>query len=331
MTTPNTPAGWYSDPDGSGGQRFWDGTEWTEHRSPAVGAAPPPPPPPPGAGKHAAPPTEPVSQVTDTDTVAEPESAVPVPRERETAATAPPPPLYSVPPLEAPPRYSAPPQDPPSFAAPAFDAPAFDAPLPPAPKDPRSTLILRYSIGVAVGVAAVVATVLYAVFNGNGASTIALSTPTPTTTATPTTTVTSTETSAPSETPIPTGAPGDAANANMTFIVTALDSATRVTSSSNDLLTKDAQGEFIIVSMDVTNTGTDPAQYSATLQKLIAGGTSYDADPEASYYLGNIYEELAPGDQIHTAVVFDVPSGTVPDSIELHGDAMSPGFNLPFN
>ena len=35
MTTPSTPAGWYPDPEGSGGQRYWDGFAWTEHRAPA--------------------------------------------------------------------------------------------------------------------------------------------------------------------------------------------------------------------------------------------------------------------------------------------------------
>lgn len=25
------PPGWYADPHGSGGQRWWDGTQWTEH------------------------------------------------------------------------------------------------------------------------------------------------------------------------------------------------------------------------------------------------------------------------------------------------------------
>jgi hypothetical protein len=28
------PAGWFPDPEDSGGQRFWDGDEWTEHRAP---------------------------------------------------------------------------------------------------------------------------------------------------------------------------------------------------------------------------------------------------------------------------------------------------------
>jgi Domain of unknown function (DUF4352)/Protein of unknown function (DUF2510) len=322
MTTPNTPAGWYSDPDGSGAQRYWDGVQWTEHRRPAAAA-----PPPPGAGKHAAPPTEPVAPATDTDAVAGPQS---------------PPSLHAVPPLDAPPWYSVPPQDPPSFGAPDYDAPAFTptlqappfaAPPAKAPKDARSTLIMRYGIGVAVGVAAVLATVLYAVFNGNGnsTSTVALSTPTPTTTsvAPSTTTVPSTESSAPSETPIPTGGPGNAANANMTFLVTALDSATTVTSPTDESQTKNAQGQFIIVSMDVTNTGTEPAEYTAGLQKLIVGGTPYAADPQASSYLGNVDQALAPGDQVHTVVVFDVPSGTVPDAIELHGDGTGPGFTLP--
>lgn len=27
-----SPAGWYLDPDGSGGQRYFDGANWTEHR-----------------------------------------------------------------------------------------------------------------------------------------------------------------------------------------------------------------------------------------------------------------------------------------------------------
>ena len=31
MTTPPTTAGWYPDPDGSGGQRYWDGAAWTDH------------------------------------------------------------------------------------------------------------------------------------------------------------------------------------------------------------------------------------------------------------------------------------------------------------
>jgi hypothetical protein len=33
-----TPAGWYPDPDGTGGQRYFNGESWTEHRAPGAGA-----------------------------------------------------------------------------------------------------------------------------------------------------------------------------------------------------------------------------------------------------------------------------------------------------
>ncbi len=33
MTSPQTPAGWYQDPEGSGQQRYWDGQGWTQHYS----------------------------------------------------------------------------------------------------------------------------------------------------------------------------------------------------------------------------------------------------------------------------------------------------------
>jgi hypothetical protein len=35
-----TPAGWYPDPDGTGGQRYFNGESWTEHRNPGAAAAP---------------------------------------------------------------------------------------------------------------------------------------------------------------------------------------------------------------------------------------------------------------------------------------------------
>jgi len=39
--TPAVPAGWYPDPAGGGGQRWWDGTQWSEHvQPPAAPAAP---------------------------------------------------------------------------------------------------------------------------------------------------------------------------------------------------------------------------------------------------------------------------------------------------
>jgi uncharacterized Tic20 family protein len=43
VTTPpgqNPAPGWYPDPEAAGGQRYWDGTQWTEHRSAPAPVAP---------------------------------------------------------------------------------------------------------------------------------------------------------------------------------------------------------------------------------------------------------------------------------------------------
>ena len=41
---PPTPPGWYPNPAGGGGQRYWDGTRWTEHQTSQPPAGFPPPP-----------------------------------------------------------------------------------------------------------------------------------------------------------------------------------------------------------------------------------------------------------------------------------------------
>lgn len=44
MTAAGPEPGWYVDPDGADGQRYWNGSEWTEHRK-ATGLAAPEPVP----------------------------------------------------------------------------------------------------------------------------------------------------------------------------------------------------------------------------------------------------------------------------------------------
>jgi uncharacterized protein YxjI len=51
VTQPPPPAGWYPDPAGRAGTRWWDGQGWTDH---VQQAAPPPPPPAPGPPPQAA-------------------------------------------------------------------------------------------------------------------------------------------------------------------------------------------------------------------------------------------------------------------------------------
>jgi Domain of unknown function (DUF4328)/Protein of unknown function (DUF2510) len=56
---PGAPPGWYPDPAGGPGQRWWDGYAWTE----ATVLPQHPPPPPPPSWTHAAPPAGPPSEV----------------------------------------------------------------------------------------------------------------------------------------------------------------------------------------------------------------------------------------------------------------------------
>ena len=39
MGQQSTPAGWYPDPHYAGTQRWWDGSQWTEHRHPPAPVA----------------------------------------------------------------------------------------------------------------------------------------------------------------------------------------------------------------------------------------------------------------------------------------------------
>lgn len=64
--THSAPAGWYPEPDGREGQRWWDGTRWTEYATPL--AAPPPSQVAPSAPFEAAPRPR-VPEGTPVDTV----------------------------------------------------------------------------------------------------------------------------------------------------------------------------------------------------------------------------------------------------------------------
>jgi outer membrane biosynthesis protein TonB len=120
-----------------------------------------------------------------------------------------------------------------------------------------------------------------------------------------------------------------ASDGPLTFAVTGVDTGPTVTDPNNSFLTKDAQGEFIVIHLTVQNTGADPGQFLGTLQKLNAGGQVYNIDDEATFYVGGGFADVPPGSQIDVGLAYDVPQGTVPESVELHAAAQSPGVQLP--
>ena len=111
--------------------------------------------------------------------------------------------------------------------------------------------------------------------------------------------------------------------------MTGVDSGTTVSDPSNDFLSKDAQGEFIVVHLTVQNTSPDPGQFLGTFQKLKAAGQVYSIDDEATFYVGGGFVDIPAGGQVDVGLAYDVPPGTVPESIELHADPTSAGVELP--
>ena len=171
MTTPPTPAGWYPDPDGSGGQRYWDGSAWTEHRPPAT----------PGPAKHTAPaeppasdqptavvPTRPAGEHVGAHRRPEPEPE-PEPTPEPVAPPEPEPGPTAVIDLGSTVSSAQPttpvmpptPRDEPSFASVPLEPPPSGEP--PA-RDDRRQLIIRFGAACAALLAVLVLVVIYGVF-----------------------------------------------------------------------------------------------------------------------------------------------------------------------
>jgi hypothetical protein len=352
MTTPPTAAGWYPDPDGSGGQRYWDGSAWTEHWSPATPepAEPTAPAEPPGSeqptavvplrpaeehvGAHRAPEPEPEPEPTPEPTT-QPEPT-PEPEPGPTAVKD----LGSNAPSEQPTTPVIPPTPPaePWFASAPLAPPPPGWPPPsgePPAQDPRRQLIIWFGAACAALLAVLVLVIIYAAFI-HKANTIEASAGPSTTSksATPTTSAgnglgSGKETASESPT-TPSGSGPQASDGGLTFAVTGVETVPSV-QNQDASAEKTAQGEFFIVHMTVLNSGEAPVTYLGTLQKLKAGGTTYSIDDEATSYVNGGQAELNPGDTADVAIAFDVPPGTTPESLEVHGDPTSAGVVVPLS
>jgi hypothetical protein len=352
MTTPPTPAGWYPDPDGSGGQRYWDGSVWTEHRAPA---APPPTEPTqsvevpsseqptaivrlPGAQEHvgahraAEPEPTPAAEPEPTpEPTPEPEpgpTAVidlgSVPSEQATSV------IRRTPPAEpsAEPSFVGAPPEPP---IPGVPPPPYGEP--PA-QDPRRQLIIWFGAACAALLAVLVVVLIYALFIHKDDTIQASSGPSISKSAAPTTSSgngwgkpTQTESESPTTA---SGSGPQASDGGLTFAVTGVETAPSV-QYQDAPVEKTAQGEFLIVHLTVLNSGDAQGTFLATLQKLKAGGTTYNIDDEATAYLNGTWADLNPGDTAEVAIAFDVPPGTSAESLEVHGEPIGAGVEVPLS
>ncbi|MGV9675280.1 DUF4352 domain-containing protein [Nocardia sp. NPDC003482] len=110
------------------------------------------------------------------------------------------------------------------------------------------------------------------------------------------------------------------------FRVTGIDPAV-ATVGDNPYLRKQAQGEYVLVHVDVTNVGDAAQSYFGDNQKLIDDqGKSYTNDTAAEMNVNrDITAEINPGNKLSVTIVFDLPRGTVPAAVEFHDSAFSGG------
>lgn len=102
---------------------------------------------------------------------------------------------------------------------------------------------------------------------------------------------------------------------------------------SNEFLTEQAQGQFCIATVNVTNSGDAAQTMFAENQYLYnQEGQKFSADGQATFYAntdasGNslLLEEINPGNALRGVVVFDVPLGFLPGHLELHDSVLSGG------
>ena len=121
-----------------------------------------------------------------------------------------------------------------------------------------------------------------------------------------------------------------AADGKFTFVADGVDCST--TEIGNEYLNTKAQGTFCIVDLTIKNTGDKAQSFFGDNSKLFnVEGQEFSADTEAAIYLedsSSLYEEINPGNSLSSKVVFDVPAGTTPTSIELHDSMFSGGVTV---
>ncbi|GAA5052734.1 hypothetical protein GCM10023318_25760 [Nocardia callitridis] len=117
------------------------------------------------------------------------------------------------------------------------------------------------------------------------------------------------------------------------FQITQVDPPS-TTVGDNAYTQQSAQGQFIVVHVNVANIGGEPQSYFGENQTLIdASGREFtnSTGAELAANDNSTLSEINPGNKVTTAIVFDVPPGTAPAAVEFHDSMFSGGTRVALN
>lgn len=119
------------------------------------------------------------------------------------------------------------------------------------------------------------------------------------------------------------------------FVVTKVEPGLARVGDKSSWFSETAEGQFVVVYMDVTNTSDRSQYYASSNQVLIDDqGREFTNNSSAEFGLEGDDKgagDINPGITRSTRVVFDIPVGAVPAAIEVHDSMFSDGARINFN
>lgn len=116
------------------------------------------------------------------------------------------------------------------------------------------------------------------------------------------------------------------------FEFTVTEVETGVSEVGDEFLSEQAQGQFVLVHMTVSNIGDQAQMLSGSNQTLIDDqGREHSANGSAAIYLEGsetFLNDINPGNSVEGTVVFDIPADAEPAAVELHDSMFSGGVTV---
>ena len=212
------------------------------------------------------------------------------------------------------------------MTTPPVDGSGPATPFPPAPPAPKQrSWFARHKVLTALGVIVVLVVIIAVASQGGSTPTDAAQPPAgsgATASQQPTASQPPTQQDATVGTPVRDG--------KFEFTLTQVE--TGVKRVGSDALGQDAQGQFVLLHLTVTNIGTEAQYFDGSSQKLHdSADRTFSADSGAAIYLdesNSFLNQINPGNTVEGIVVFDVPADAVLTTAELHDSAFSGGADV---